>query len=103
MITPRGNKFNISLTGVISVDYLPKLIYTKIGKQVMVCLTQRWTGRQREAVYDYIINGENQRAAAARLNISQSAVHKLLAKADYYSYRNAMDTVSQALKNIKVE
>lgn len=34
---------------------------------------------------------------------NQSAVYKLLSKADYYSYRNAIDTVSQALKDIKVE
>lgn len=66
-------------------------------------ITQRWTPRQREAVFDCILNGDNQREAATRLNINQSAVYKLLSKADYYSYRNAMDTVSQTLKNIKVE
>jgi hypothetical protein len=66
-------------------------------------ITQKWTDRQREVAFDCILNGDNQREVATRLNISQSAVYKLLANSNYYSYRKAMDTVSQALKNIKVE
>jgi DNA-binding CsgD family transcriptional regulator len=66
-------------------------------------ISQRWTARQREIAFESMFTGENQREIAARLCISQSAVYKLLSKADYYTYKNAMDTVSQILKNIQVK
>lgn len=66
-------------------------------------IKQRWTDRQREIAFDCLINGENQREAAQRLNISQPAVQKHLASADYYTYKKSMDAVSQALANIKVD
>lgn len=65
-------------------------------------IKQRWTDRQREVAFDCLLNGDNQREAAIRLDIGQPSVHKLLSKADYYSYKKAMDVVSQALSNIKV-
>jgi hypothetical protein len=65
-------------------------------------ISQRWTDRQREAAYNCILNGDNQREAAARLNISQTAVYKLLSKADYYSYKKALDMVSRILGDIRV-
>ena len=66
-------------------------------------LKLRWTNRQREAAFDCLLNGDNQTAAAQRFNISQPAVQKLLANADYYTYKKSMDVVTQALSNIKVE
>lgn len=65
-------------------------------------ISQKWTDRQREVAFDCRLKGDNQREVAARLNISQSAVYKLLSKSDYYTYKKAMDTVSQILANIQV-
>jgi hypothetical protein len=66
-------------------------------------IKEKWTDRQREVAFDCLLNGDNQREVAARLNIGQPSVHKLLSKADYYSYKKAMDVVSQVLTNIKVD
>lgn len=66
-------------------------------------IKDKWTDRQREVTFDCLLNGDNQREVASRLEIGQPSVHKLLSKADYYSYKNAMDIISQALSNIKVD
>lgn len=65
-------------------------------------IKQRWTERQREVAFDCILHGDNQKEAAARLNTIQPSIHKALSKADYYSYKNAMDVVSKVLSDIRV-
>ena len=40
---------------------------------------------------------------AERLGISQSSVQKALSNAGYYSFKNAMEIVSNALSEIRVD
>jgi hypothetical protein len=70
-----------------------------------LCTTikKNWTERQRLVAFDCMLNGDNQREVAARLSIGQPSVHKLLSKADYYSYKTAVNVVSDVLANIKVD
>jgi len=65
-------------------------------------IKNKWTDRQREIAYDCLEYGDNQIKAAERLGISQSSVQKSLSNSGYYSYKNAMDTISEALADIKV-
>ena len=60
-------------------------------------LKSKWTDRQKEIIYAYLSNDENQYKAADILNIGQSSVNKALNKARYYSYKSAIDTVSSFL------
>ena len=75
-----------------------------INTILSLCTTikQKWTERQREIAFDCILHGDNQKEAAVRLNSIQPSIHKALSKADYYSYKNAMDVVSGVLTDIKV-
>lgn len=70
-----------------------------------LCTTikQKWTDRQREIVYDCIMNGDNQKVAAMRLGINQPSVQKGISNADYYTYKESIDVVSCVLAEIKVE
>ena len=65
-------------------------------------IRQNWTDLQREVAFDCILNGDNQREVAMRLNTIQSSVQRALSNADYYSYKRAMDIVSKTLSEIKV-
>ncbi|MEL7654657.1 MAG: SatD family protein [Bacillota bacterium] len=65
-------------------------------------IKNKWTDRQREIVFDCIEHGDNQVRAAERLGIGQSSVQKSLSNTDYYSYKKAMDTIADALAEIKV-
>ena len=79
------------------VDNLLNTILT-----LSAAIKNKWTDRQREIAFDCLLTGDNQVKAAARLGISQSSVQKSLSNAGYYSYKKAMETISNVLSEIKV-
>lgn len=68
---------------------------------LLTVMKSKWTGRQREVIYDYICHEDSQEKVAQRLGITQSSVQKNLSNADYYSYKDAMNMVSNALSEIR--
>jgi hypothetical protein len=60
-------------------------------------LKSKWTQRQKEIIYAYFSNEENQYKAARALGIGQSSVSKALNHARFYTYKSAIDTVSLVL------
>lgn len=68
---------------------------------LLTVIKNKWTNRQREVIYEYIKYGGRQKDAAQHLGITQSSVQKNLSNADYYSYKAAIDMVSNALSEIK--
>ena len=82
-------------------DYSETEILLNTILSLCAAIRKRWTARQREIAFDCLINGESQRKAAQRLHISQPAVQRHLASADYYTYKKSMDAVAQSLANIK--
>lgn len=101
--TERKNKMAAAKI-MISSDGSHSELETLLNTILALCtsIKDKWTDRQREVAFDCFLHGDNQREAAFRLNIGQPSVQKLLAKADYYAYKKAMDVVSEALGNIKV-
>lgn len=93
---PNTNIMILSDNGNTDTDILLNTILS-------LCSTMKskWTERQREVIFDCVVNGDNQIRVAERLGISQSSVQKSLSNSGYYSYKNAMDTVSMALSIIK--
>lgn len=61
-------------------------------------LQNKWSPRQREIIYSYVQNSENQVKTAESLGISQSSVHKALHLSGYYTYKQAVESVILALK-----
>lgn len=80
-----------------SVDLLLNSIFSLCS-----AIKKKWSKRQREIIFDCIVHGDNQQKTAERLGINQSSVYRGLSNARYYSYKNAMDTVSKALSEIGV-
>lgn len=64
---------------------------------VCTALKLKWTSRQVEIIYTYLLNDENQYKTAKALNIGQPSVNKALNNANFYTYRSAMNTVSTFL------
>lgn len=57
-------------------------------------LKSKWSERQKEVIYAYFNNEENQYKTAAALGIGQSSVNKALNTAKYYTYKAAMTEAS---------
>lgn len=64
---------------------------------VCTALKSKWTERQKEIIYAYITNDENQYKAAYNLNIGQPSVNKSLRSSKFYTYKSAIDTVNSFL------
>jgi SatD family protein len=95
-----------------------KLQYTEPRSNIMICsgennneidellnsilsvctaLKSKWTERQKEIIYTYLSDNENQYKAAHILNIGQPSVNKALSNARFYSYKAAIDKVNSFL------
>ncbi|HBE13667.1 MAG TPA: hypothetical protein DCY74_05795 [Clostridiales bacterium] len=61
----------------------------------------RWTERQREVIYNYLDSMESQRDLAQRMGINQSSINKKLTTSHFYTFQNAMETVTHVLKDIE--
>lgn len=67
---------------------------------LMEVIKRNWTDRQREIIYEFVNNNGSQLECAKRLNIMQSSVQRGLTNGNYYSYKNAKDTVNNVLQEI---
>ncbi|MGB4658173.1 MAG: SatD family protein [Mobilitalea sp.] len=76
-----------------------KLLNTVLALETVI--KNNWTERQREIIQGYIHNEENQIKTADSLSITQSSVQKSLSNANYYTYKEAKSTVSEALAEIR--
>ena len=61
---------------------------------LLTVVKQGWTERQLEVIRDYLEHRDNQLGVARRLGITQSSVQKSLSNASFYSYKEAVDTIS---------
>jgi DNA-binding CsgD family transcriptional regulator len=64
---------------------------------LMTAMKRSWTDRQRQVIWHMLEHGVSQSEAAQSLGITQSSVQKHLASGNYYTYTEAMKTVSAAL------
>ena len=67
---------------------------------LMTVIKEAWTDRQREIIWDMLIHQDSQTDLAKRLNIKQPTVQKSLSKGNYYAYKDAFDTINEALGEI---
>ncbi len=61
---------------------------------LLTVIKQGWTERQHEVIRDYLKHRDNQQAVAGRLGITQSSVQKSLSNANFFSYQEAVNTIS---------
>jgi hypothetical protein len=70
---------------------------------LITVIKEAWSDRQREIIFDMLEHQDNQSEAAKRLSIKQPTVQKTLSKGNYYTYKDALDTIGQALGEIRRE
>lgn len=68
---------------------------------LMTVIKESWSSRQQEIIWNLLEYQDSQSNVANRLCITQPAVHKALAKGNYYAYKSALDTVAKVLKEIR--
>lgn len=92
---------NIMVCSEVENNEIDELLNSLLS--VCSALKSKWTIRQKEIIYAYLSNDENQYKAAQVLDISQPSVNKSLNNARYYSYKSAMDTVNSFLSRERKE
>jgi len=66
-------------------------------------IKDNWSDRQREIIWDVLTYQDGQRKSAERLQVAQSSIQRGLMKANYYAYKEAVDTVNHILSEIGEE
>lgn len=89
---PRSNIMLSSGENSQEIDKLLNSIFS-----VCTALKSKWTDRQKEIIFAYLSNGENQYKTAYALHIGQPSVNKALNNAQFYSYKAAIDSVDAFL------
>ncbi len=64
---------------------------------VCTVLKSKWTSRQTEIIYAYLLSEENQYKTAEKLGITQSSVNKGLNNSNFYTYKSAIDNINSFL------
>ncbi len=67
---------------------------------LLTVLKENWTDRQREIILDFLKNQDSQKKTAKRLGIVQSTVQRGLKGGNYYTYKEAIDTLNHVFSNI---
>ncbi len=70
---------------------------------LMTVIKETWSDRQREIIWDMLEHQDSQLDVARRLAIKQPSVQKSLSKGKYYAYKDALNTIGQALEEIRRE
>ena len=67
---------------------------------LMHCIEQNWTVKQKEIVYYALLHREKQTDIAKQFNVSQSHVQQVFSKTHFYAYKDAYDSVNTNLKEV---
>ena len=70
---------------------------------LLTVVQETWTVRRVEIINAYLECGQTQEKAALALGIHQSNVQKALASSYFYTYRNALETVSKLISGVREE
>ena len=85
------------------VDYQQTDSILNAVLSLATALKSKWTDRQKEVMFAYFTNGENQYKTAEALEIGQSSVNKALNTAKYYTYKAALTDISRFLSQSSKE
>lgn len=68
---------------------------------LMTAIKELWSDRQREIIWEMLEYQDGQKNIAERMGIRQPTVQKSLAKGHYYAYKDAVDMITEALREIQ--
>lgn len=67
---------------------------------LMTTISNNWSERQREIIWDFERYKGSQAECAERLGVTQSSVQRSLTNGNYYAYKDAKDTIKEALTEV---
>lgn len=67
---------------------------------LMSCIEQNWTFKQKEIVYYALLHREKQTDIALHFNVSQSYIQQTFSKTHFYTYKDAYDSIHTMLDEI---
>lgn len=70
---------------------------------LLTIIKANWTDRQREIIWDTQKYQDSQAKSAGRLKVAQSSIQRGLKSGNFYAYRDAMNTLSNVLIEIRRE
>jgi len=70
---------------------------------LLTVVKANWTDRQREIIRDTMKYQDSQAKSAGRLKVGQSSIQRGLKSGNFYVYRDAIDTLSTVLMEIRRE
>jgi len=70
---------------------------------LLTVVKSHWTDRQREIIWDTMKYQDSQAKSAGRLKVAQSSIQRGLKSGNFYAYRDAIDTLSNVLMEIRRE
>lgn len=68
--------------------------------ELLTAIKEAWSERQREVISDMQKHQDGQIHAAVRLKVQQSTIQRILAKGNYYTYKEALNTIGMVLEEI---
>lgn len=98
----RKNKMHISDIR-IEIEEDKNLITEMLNTilSLLAVIKNNWSDRQREIIWDVAKYQDGQEKSAERLGIAQSSVQRGLTNGNYYAYKEAMETISNVLREIR--
>jgi len=70
---------------------------------LLAVIRAHWTDRQREIIRDTMEYQDSQAKSAVRLKVTQSSIQRGLSGGNYYTYRDAVNTLSSVLAAVRRE
>lgn len=64
---------------------------------LMYCIEQNWTVKQKEIAYYALLHREKQTDIAKQFNVSQAYIQQVFSKTHFYAYKDAYDSINTIL------
>lgn len=76
-------------------------LYVNASLKLLYALSAAWSVRQREIIYDMLLNRDSQTKVAVRHGITQPTVQKILSSGNYYSFQDSYDAIVHFLSEVQ--
>jgi Zn-dependent peptidase ImmA (M78 family) len=78
-------------------ENLPSESLINVSLSLCSFIEEKWTPRQREIIYEFLMYENNQITVAKKFGVSQSTVQRILKSSGFYNYLYARNEISRYL------
>ncbi|BES65834.1 SatD family protein [Gottschalkiaceae bacterium SANA] len=79
-----------------------RALYTAINTAISLCnvIENEWSEKQFEVINEMEFTDQTQREIAQKLQVTQSSIQRRLVTSNYFSYRNAKETLQEIIMDV---